>query len=93
MKKINLNSKVIINNEQLFTEIDNELVLMSIETGKYYSLNTVGLRVWELLKNPMLVSELLNRLQEEFNVEKEQCETEVISLLQKMLANNLVMLA
>lgn len=90
MKAINLNSKLTINDKLLSTEIDNELVLMSIDTGKYFGLNTVGSRVWELLKTPIEVTDLLNRLQEEFNVGKEQCETEVMSLLQKMLDKNLV---
>ena len=50
----------------------------------------VGSRVWELLREPMSVTELCATLQDEFEVEPETCEGEVMALVQKLLDEKLV---
>jgi hypothetical protein len=49
--------------------IGDALLLMSIERGQYFSFNSVGRRIWELLEHPATRQDLLCRLSEEYEIE------------------------
>lgn len=74
----------------LDTEIDNETVMMDIEQGRYFGLNETGTRIWALLSQPIVISDLCNQLAEEFNIPAEQCEPEVFDFLGNLLSRNLL---
>jgi hypothetical protein len=65
-------------------EIDGELVMMSIENGAYYGLDTVASRVWELIENPQTIKVICDQLLEEFDVTKEQCLEDIFTFLNAM---------
>ena len=90
MEQINANTQVIINKAILSTEVDNEIILLSIESGKFYGLNIVSAKIWKLLDHQILVCDLIDQLQNEFDVEKEQCESEVFELLNTLLSKDLI---
>ena len=48
-------------------------VMMSIEAGKYFGLNAVGARIWELLAEPRRLADVCSLLQEEFDVDGPTC--------------------
>jgi len=64
--------------------------MLNLDTSRYYGLNRVGSRVWELLAQPTTVAELCATLQQEYAVPPEQCEREVLALTQKLLDEKLV---
>lgn len=66
------------------SKLEDQLVMMDIDKGKYFSMNPVATRVWELLEEPSSVNELCDKLLNEFEVSKEQCFDEVLELLGKM---------
>lgn len=57
--------------------VGEELLMMSIEKGSYFSLNSVGARIWELLENPTSIEELVATLTGEYDVPADVCRTEV----------------
>ena len=67
--------------EVVSTNVDGEEVLLSIENGTYYGLNSVASRIWQLIKQPKSFDALCCVLQNEFDVTAEQCETETQALL------------
>ncbi|HPF17773.1 MAG TPA: PqqD family protein [Thermotogota bacterium] len=72
------------------TEIDTNKVLMSVETGKYYGLNTLATNIWMRIERPMVVSDLINDLVESFDVSLEVAQTEVIAFLNDLKKNKLL---
>ena len=76
--------------ELVSSDIDGEVVMMSIENGKYYGLDQVGSRIWEVLENPLPVSDLIDQLLVEFEVERETCEKDVMYFLQKLDDDNML---
>lgn len=74
----------------LETEIDNETVMMDIEQGSYFGLNPVGSRIWALLADSIAIGDLCDRLTEEFEVPREQCEAQVFGFLENLLERGLV---
>jgi hypothetical protein len=75
---------------QLSGEIDGQVVLLSIETGYYFHLNTVGSRIWSLIETPTAASALIECLLDEFAVDRATCDRQVKAFLSELSANRLV---
>lgn len=65
-------------------KVGDEIVMMSVEEGKYIGLNDVGARIWELLDEPQPREALEARLLEEFEVTPELCRSEIDTFLAKL---------
>lgn len=75
----------------LSSKIDDEVVLMSIDSGFYYTLDSVGTAVWYLLsKQPQTIEELISQLMEEYEVDKETCMKDVQEFLEEMASKKLI---
>jgi len=70
--------------------LDDELVMMSVERGSYYGLDPVGSKIWELLEEPLTVSELVSKLVDIYDVDQSVCERETIEFLESMQDEKLV---
>jgi hypothetical protein len=69
-----------------------EAVILNLDSGVYYGLNPVGARVWQLIQEPRIVSELLSSLLETYEVEAGRCESDLFSLLGDLAANELIVI-
>lgn len=83
-------SKVKRNPALVTSNIDGEVVMMSVENGEYYGLDEIGTRIWDLLENSLSVNELVDKLTEEFEVEKDDCTRDTLDFLNDLLARNLL---
>jgi hypothetical protein len=68
----------------------DEAVMMSINAGRYYGLNAVASRIWELIETPMTVGEICARLCEEFEIDAQNCEAAVLKFANDMVDNGIV---
>ena len=84
------NAIVARNDELLTTEVDGELMAMSVELGTCYGLNRVGTRIWALIAEPRTVDSLCEQLLGEYEVEEAVCRSELVDLLQTLRAEGLV---
>ncbi len=73
--------------------VNDDLVILSIDRGKYYGTQVVGKCVWALLEQPMSVSDINEQLLQQFDVDRQTCEREVRAFVEQMLAEGLVELA
>jgi hypothetical protein len=62
-------------------KVGAEIVMMSVEQGKYIGLNEVGARIWDLLDTPQSVDSLCIELVDEFDVAPDACRSEVEDFL------------
>lgn len=78
------NTLYIRNSKTISGRLHDELVMMDIEQGKYFSLNPVATRIWDLLGKALTIKELCNQLQAEYHVDEKQCHQEVSVYLMEM---------
>ncbi len=90
MVDINLETIVSRLSDVFSSEVDGETVMMNIQTGKYTSLNGTGGAIWNLIENPIKISEVCEKLLKEFDVTKEVCENEVLTFVNKLNENKLI---
>ena len=74
-------------------DMDGEKVMMNIEKGKYYGLDCIGSRIWELLEGPNTVRKVVGTLLKEYNVEEKNCQQDVLAFISKLYAQGLVDIA
>ncbi len=79
------------NSRTISGRLHDELVMMDLEQGKYFSLNPVATRIWDLLEKPMDSTEICSLLMDEYDVSSEQCVIEVEELLEEMGKMGLVL--
>lgn len=83
-------TKYIRNSQTISGRLHDELVMMDLAKGKYFSLNPVATRIWDLLEKPHSKVELCAILVEEYEVDAERCQTETGELLSEMLSLGLI---
>ncbi len=84
------NSSVVAASEQSSSELDGEAVILNLKSGVYYGLNPVGASIWNLLQQPRTVSEIQSAILAKYSVEPEQCERDLLALLQELEAEGLI---
>lgn len=87
---LQLSSVVVRSPDQVSGDLEGKVVLLSIQNGEYYNMNEVGSRIWALIEQPIAVAALIERLVEEFEVSREQCEREALAYLTDLQKNKLL---
>jgi len=93
MKPITLDT-IVRKNDDIFTgTIDNEMVAISIQSGKYYQLNKTGSRILALLDHPHSVRELCEAMQAKYKIESDVCQDDILEFMKDMANKNLILTA
>ncbi|WP_418792210.1 lasso peptide biosynthesis PqqD family chaperone [Phosphitispora sp. TUW77] len=87
---IQTNHTVIRTKDNIVSEMDGEKVLLSIRNGKYYNLGKVGGRIWDLMESQISANDLIAVLVSEYEVAQHECEEQVISFLEHLLKEGLI---
>jgi len=87
---ITLQSNIQRNPGMVTSNLDGEIVMMSVENGEYYGLDEIGTRIWQLMEHPIVIENLINCLTNEFEVEREECEEDTIEFLEDLHSRNLI---
>ena len=88
--KISKESMIKQTDDIVASEIDGETVMMSIENGQYYGLDLIGSHIWELIKTPIKVSDLINTLLEKYDVDGDTCQRDVLAFLNDLNQDNIL---
>ena len=76
--------------KQVASNLDGDVVLLNCDTGVYYGLEGVGARVWYLVQQPRSVAEILDVLVQEYEIEPQRCEQDLLQLLDQALTAGLI---
>jgi hypothetical protein len=88
--EMNMNSRVVRRSGPIAAPVDNELVMLDIDAGKYYGLNGIASAIWQNLEEEISVGDLCRQLCESYDVGMEQCSAEVLSFLKELETRNLI---
>ncbi len=83
-------SVVVAAEGQVSSDLGGEVAILDLEAGVYYGLDEVGARIWSLIQEPRSVDEVRDILLEEYEVEPERCEYDLVALLQRLAEEGLV---
>ena len=72
------------------TVSEDGAVLLDIEQGICFSLNPVGLRIWELLKNRCSLDQIADALGQEFSVPRDQVLSDASEFVEALEGKHLI---
>jgi hypothetical protein len=85
-------SVVAASTEQISSDLGGEAVILNLKSGVYHGLNEVGASVWNLIQKPHTVSDIKQALLDEYEVEAEQCQSDLMALLEELFAAGLIVI-
>ncbi|MFF2588527.1 lasso peptide biosynthesis PqqD family chaperone [Peribacillus butanolivorans] len=74
----------------IVSDMDGEKVMLSVQKGKYYNLGELGGEIWDLMKEPITIRELVTTLQSQYDVAQTECEEQVTDFINQLLEQGLV---
>lgn len=74
-------------------KVEDEAVLLNLDTSVYYSLNPVGCRVWELIEKKKDIPAIVAAIRSEYDVDEGRARKDVEKLLQSLLKKKLLVAA
>lgn len=85
-----LPTRIAMDPDVLFRELDGEMVLLNLKDERYYGLDEVGSRTWKLLSEHGDVQRTLERLLEEYDVDEDRLRSDIAELIDKLVKAQLV---
>lgn len=72
------------------SDTSKSAVILNLKDGKYYELNEVAARVWNLIQQPRSIQAVLDTILEEYDVEAEQSKADLIALAEDLSKRGLI---
>ena len=82
--------KFIQNKAIVQSKIGEEVVMLDMDSGFYFGLNSVASVIWGMLANEIGFEALIDQLMTQFDVERALCEADTLELLDQMLDKNII---
>lgn len=91
-QKLKINSYTILqrNPDQLFSMIDDEVVMLNIKHEEYLNLNSHASFIWQRLDSPLAFGELTDLLCSVYNVEKEKCIEDTLEFITELVEKDII---
>jgi hypothetical protein len=77
----------------LTAEVDGEIVMMSIEQGRYFGLDDIGSDIWKRIEPPCSFAALIDGLAADYEADRASIAADVQALLDRMAEQDVVRLA
>ncbi len=79
-----LNKTIKIEKNLDVTELDGEKVMIDFDSGKYFMIKGAGNDIWDMMKDDIKVEIIIDKLLQEYEVEKDVCQDSVITFINQM---------
>jgi len=90
---VSLSDRVIVPTHVLIRFLDNESVLLNIETERYFGLDETGTRMWQLVTAAPKIEVAYQQLLDEYDVEAALLRSNLTELLERLVENGLLEIA
>lgn len=80
-----------VNDSVVEAKLDNELVLLNVETGIYFGLDEVGSMIWSLTADGEDEASIVEHILSEYDIERIQVETDVREFIKRLESKGLLL--
>ena len=88
--QIDSNSFIVRNSNQLYSEIDKEVVMLNIKKEEYYNLDTISSDIWHRLAEPTKFEDLVDYLLNSYDVNRDTCIADTTECLKEFSEKDLI---
>lgn len=76
--------------DQVQTEMQGEIALMHVESGKFFAVKSVLANLWRELEDPKSVDALVAAMMDIYDVSESECRQDIVEVLESMVKADLV---
>lgn len=87
---MNVSDSFVVPKHVMARQVGDETVILDLETGTYFGLDSVGARIWELLSQGNSLQRICDVLVDVYDVTPEQLQADVIELAQQLQQKRLI---
>ena len=87
---VTLASTARISVDVVFRELEGEAVLLNLESGTYFGLDSVGTRIWQLIEQHGRLASVHDELVREFDVDADAASRDLLDLVGQLADRGLV---
>jgi len=81
---------ITVSKDVVFRDLSGEAVLLNLATGTYFGLNEVGARMWNLLLEQGTTEKVIEKMQDEYEVDRERISQDLQGLVENLREKGLV---
>ena len=89
-RAVSIGSTVVAAEDQVSSDLGDEVAILDLKGGTYYGLDAVGARIWNLIQEPRTVREIHDVLVSEYEVETDRCARDLVALLRRLAEEGLI---
>ena len=87
---LHLDTTIVASSDQVFCDLADDAIVLSLREGAYYSLNPIAAHVWTLLQEPCRVDAIREDLLATYDVEPDRCTADLLKLVRELEESGLV---
>lgn len=87
---ISFDMKVTVSADVVTRRLDEELIMLDLESENYFGLDEVGTRMWEVLCSAPSLQAAFDQLLSEYDVDAERLHLDLEKLVNQLLGHGLV---
>lgn len=88
-----LNDKLEASPDVVARVVGGETMLLDLASGTYFGLDDIGGRIWELLEDGATLAQICDAIWQDYNVERNDLERDVLKLAAELAEKQLVVRA
>lgn len=71
-------------------DLGGEAVVLDAHSGRYFGLNELGVRIFDMVQSSTRVGSIVDQLLQEYEVERDRLRDDVIAFIESMKAQRLI---
>lgn len=88
--RLTLASRVVASQDQVSANLAGESVVLGMQDGVYYGLDAVATRIWEHIRQPRTIEDVVAMLERDYEVSRERAEVDVITFVTDLRSHGLI---
>lgn len=85
-----LDDVIVVSSDQVSADLSDETIILGMREGAYFGVSAAGSRIWSLLQQPRRLGDVVAVLTSEYEVDAQQCATDVLAFVDDLLSRGLV---
>jgi len=85
-----LEHAVRIADDVVFRELDGEAIILNLESGVYFGLDTVGTRIWQLCQERVYLGTVWEMMCAEFDAPPDAMRADLLALIDELTSKGLL---
>jgi Coenzyme PQQ synthesis protein D (PqqD) len=88
---LSITDAVRVPEDVIFRELNGEAVILNLDNGTYFGLNSVGMRIWQLCEQHASLREVWEAMQREFDAPGDALQSDLLAFVNELCSKRLLM--